>query len=304
MSDFLSRLVGRSLGLSEAVQPRVPSLYEPYRKGNGPLWARHDVEGQDERRASRNEVSLGREPGAEDDKGHPSVLRPMEPSRHTRQVQPAEFVNEPAAPVLQSVAEVTEKALASETGSGPVLLTERLQHTEVATVGEALSNNPVPVRSSTEPPGSIPSTATRPSTLVRPASRPRAASNPENAGRLAVELRGAQLGGQSLIVQLAKSHAAIRSDPPTPSLMPAAKPGMLVVSSASRPQRPEGPDVTNVQAPPYSALASEPSIRVSIGRVDVRAVFPTPPPRRAQTARPKPGLSLDEYLKRRNRGQQ
>jgi hypothetical protein len=304
MSDFLSRLVGRSLGLSEAVQPRVPSLYEPYRKSNGPLWARADVERQDESRVSRNEVSLGREPGAEDDNGHPNVFRPMESPRHTRPAQPAAFVNEPA--VLQSVSEVTEEALVSKTGSDPVIPTGRLQPREIVTVGENLSKNPVPAPSPTGPPGSFPPTAMRPATVVRPATRPGAASNPESAGKLAVEVHSALPGGQSLIVQPAKSDAAIRSDPPTPSPIPAAKPGTLVVSSVSRPQGPEGQgsDITNVQTAPYSTPASEPSIRVSIGRVEVRAVFPTPPPRRAQTARPKPGLSLDEYLKRRNRGRQ
>ena len=36
MSDFLSNLVARSLGTSDVIRPRTPSLYEPYRAGSGP----------------------------------------------------------------------------------------------------------------------------------------------------------------------------------------------------------------------------------------------------------------------------
>jgi hypothetical protein len=47
MSDFLSNLVGRSLGTVEVVRPRVPSLYEPYRRGSGPFAPRPDVPAPD-----------------------------------------------------------------------------------------------------------------------------------------------------------------------------------------------------------------------------------------------------------------
>ena len=48
-----------------------------------------------------------------------------------------------------------------------------------------------------------------------------------------------------------------------------------------------------------------PTIRVAIGRIEVRAITPppTPPAQRTTPARPSPALSLDEYLKQRNGGQ-
>jgi hypothetical protein len=50
-------------------------------------------------------------------------------------------------------------------------------------------------------------------------------------------------------------------------------------------------------APP----AAEPTIRVTIGRIEVRATAPTPPP--APAARPAgPRLTLEEYLRRRSEG--
>jgi hypothetical protein len=47
---------------------------------------------------------------------------------------------------------------------------------------------------------------------------------------------------------------------------------------------------------------AEPAIQVTIGTVEVRAVFPEKPAPRAPLRRPKPGVSLDEYLKRSSRG--
>ncbi len=277
MSDFLSRLVGRSLGSSQAIQPRVPSLYEPHRKGTGPLWAKYAFGAEDAGRESKNELTFGDEPGSEN-RGPQSEFRPEEPSRRTKQAQSVTLVNlghgteesqlvrplGPAVPAVRSVAQVREEASVSP---------------------EDVSNKATqaPLQAET----AIPSNAIRPSGLFRAAIRNGAASNSEGAERPSVELR-----------------AAIPSDPPVPSLVPAAKPAMLVVPSASRSQKLDDPEAANFPASSYISQASEPSIRVSIGRVEVRAVFPTPPPRRAQPARPKPSLSLDDYLKQRNRGRQ
>ena len=55
---------------------------------------------------------------------------------------------------------------------------------------------------------------------------------------------------------------------------------------------------------PASAAALTPIIRVSIGRVEVRAIVSPPPPvSRNRAVRPSTTLSLDEYLKSRQRGQ-
>jgi hypothetical protein len=47
---------------------------------------------------------------------------------------------------------------------------------------------------------------------------------------------------------------------------------------------------------------AEPPIEITIGTVEVRAILPEKPAPRAQSRRPKPGISLDEYLKRSSRG--
>ena len=61
-----------------------------------------------------------------------------------------------------------------------------------------------------------------------------------------------------------------------------------------------GPQEPRVAAPESPA----PAIRVTIGRIEVRAI--TPPmaaERRAAPARPGPALSLEDYLKQHNGGQ-
>ena len=52
-------------------------------------------------------------------------------------------------------------------------------------------------------------------------------------------------------------------------------------------------------------LRAEPQplpVKITIGRVDVRAIMPSGPPRSAASVRPKPALSLESYLKQREEG--
>ncbi|MDQ3929215.1 MAG: hypothetical protein M3328_08720 [Chloroflexota bacterium] len=70
-------------------------------------------------------------------------------------------------------------------------------------------------------------------------------------------------------------------------------------------RRPEGHPEGDQREPRLAAPEpSAPTIRVSIGRIEVRAVTPPPmlPERRDTPARPGPALSLDDYLKERNEG--
>ena len=69
----------------------------------------------------------------------------------------------------------------------------------------------------------------------------------------------------------------------------------------------QSPDQINLRSaepspfPPVSAepTAAPPTIRVSIGRVEVRAVMPTPPAPKIAPARSHPAVSLNDYLKQR-----
>jgi len=77
------------------------------------------------------------------------------------------------------------------------------------------------------------------------------------------------------------------------ALQPASRPVFAPLVPA------EGESLRAVpQAFESTALRAGAPIRVTIGRVEVRAVQPTPPKPKAESKGPAPGLSLDEYLKR------
>ncbi|HEY4588516.1 MAG TPA: hypothetical protein VII86_04790, partial [Thermoanaerobaculia bacterium] len=72
-------------------------------------------------------------------------------------------------------------------------------------------------------------------------------------------------------------RAALRQEPPLPGVTPPSP---------------------RAEAGPAAAPASEPTIRVTIGRIEVRAAAPAPPP--APAPRPAaPRLTLEDYLRRR-----
>lgn len=60
-----------------------------------------------------------------------------------------------------------------------------------------------------------------------------------------------------------------------------------------------------VPSPPFPPVSAEPTvvpptIRVSIGRVEVRAIMPAPPAPKVAPVRPHPTVSLNDYLKQRS----
>lgn len=80
----------------------------------------------------------------------------------------------------------------------------------------------------------------------------------------------------------------------------------LLVPAATRPHiaaRPEPNGTPRKDQRETATEASSPTVRVTIGRVEVRAAPATPPPaRRSSGAKPGPALSLDDYLKQRKGG--
>jgi hypothetical protein len=86
---------------------------------------------------------------------------------------------------------------------------------------------------------------------------------------------------------------------PQPQLLPR---GPVPVRIVAQPHL--VPAVDPSMSTPAEAPPPAPIIRVSIGRIDVRAIMPPAPPApRPKAARPSTGLSLEAYLKARQRGQ-
>jgi hypothetical protein len=90
----------------------------------------------------------------------------------------------------------------------------------------------------------------------------------------------------------------LKADEDTPGAAPAIVP--RIVRHQPDQRREQVPREPRVLAPEPPA----PTIRVAIGRIEVRAITPPAPPAQQETpARPGPLLSLDDYLKQRNGGQ-
>lgn len=78
----------------------------------------------------------------------------------------------------------------------------------------------------------------------------------------------------------------------------------VVHSDASLKQKQAAASIANRDTDGREVLSTLPNIKVTIGRIDVRAVKQeTPSPLQRRKTSSKPKLSLDDYLKQRNRGQ-
>ena len=86
--------------------------------------------------------------------------------------------------------------------------------------------------------------------------------------------------------------------PPTAQALPTREGATMVARPRTRLAQPAGP-VPAEGEQPASGPESPPTIRVTIGRVEVRAVMP-PAPEPAPPTRHAPQLSLDDYLKQRS----
>ncbi len=88
------------------------------------------------------------------------------------------------------------------------------------------------------------------------------------------------------VTQSEPSVAVHRSDPVSPNTRNSS---ISQAVPAARPQQ----NLVEQQLPP---------IKINIGRVDVRAIMPAAAPVVSHSARPKPALSLESYLKQREEG--
>ena len=274
MNDFLSNLVTRSKGTKELTQPRVPSLFEPERR----------VAGQLRLRQERPETNLSER----DDSGFTAI--PEQP------LPPTEMQNRSTAvSTSQSGSRINlRKSIAAPPRSNSLRsLRSRLRDplaSQEATSSEAIASRPVvepsvqTSRSAVEgdsgsstlqimnarPSRHAGSKEILPSTLnLRPRRELNAEThNPEDESEARSHSKGSQTFSASALRSTIRPRTEIASTPSTP-------------------------------APPDQS--SEHSVQITIGRVEVRAIFPEPSVRRTNSQRSRPAVSLDDYLKR-NRG--
>ncbi len=293
MIDFISRVVGRVT--TAVIQPRVPSLYEPPRAYSGPLWT-----GSGRAKADREYES---DTAIESESGHVSSRPQLEPLRvvhDSLRELPKESEHERPRLTIRHSRLITRS---------PSLHQVERKHVGLGSPATAPAV-PVSINGVLEQAKSADeATASQP--------RPTVATR---AGRTSLPLRSSVERGEHLSFaseetnsplrsasrsQIESSHARNQNKAPIlPATAAAARIEPAAQLQAGSVRKASGGYLNSANSSPSlpDRLASEPTIEVTIGRVEVRAVVASPTPRRAERPRTKPSLSLDDYLKQRTRG--
>lgn len=272
MNDYFDNLVAKTLGLTPAVQPRLASLFEPPGMARLPAdtepLAPPLVPEEAEILATPMPDSEFMERSKTADRREPVLPAPLAPSDELSDRKPAK-VAERAAP-SQSRLTLASSSEREEAGAASVSLSPREDR---AAPHHPPAEIPLP-----------PSPIIARQTLLIPASLAPTPPPPVSTGQR--ESRAA-LSDDGLLVH--------------PTIATGVKP-----RADSEPADPREPDASfdGIATPSLESVAKPepaPTIKITIGRVDVRAVMqPQPAPR--PTPERRPALSLDEYLKQRSEG--
>ncbi len=261
MNDYLGNLAARSLEMAEVIQPRRASRFEPADAAVGPVLP----------------------PAADLESGNTSQ-------------DLSSFTATPARHHLQSAA-------SEPSGQAPITPAGRPARTN----HELLHGSPTPL----SPP--LPTRAVELSSIMMvtpppprwPSEEPETADDAKSPRSVVEQSRQHLLRTVGLLGEVNLSAvrlaATTEEQPHRPSLQsppaePRATPPRRALTPAPAVVRPQPP-----LEPPTPRVPTAPSVNVTIGRIEVRAVTPAaPPPRRI--APPLARLSLDDYLKQREEG--
>ncbi len=297
MADFITRLAERALGVAPVVQPVMPSMFAPE-----PTSHSTGLERDNEATTSPGDLDQPRAPSAQE----------TPPAQDALTGRPAD--------AMAQQEDQSGVALSSATPGSPRVTPEsRLGSSHLSESG---SSERGAMTGKEDQRGSVRTTARHPQTP--PETLHRAEPGPTRRGALSTSQRvlpeNLPLGlpsaedesGEAVFRPLRTllDRGQGETLPPVPS--PGAQASLDASEDtpppiAPRMVRPQldgylerGPQEPRVAAPESSA----PAIRVTIGRIEVRAITPPPmpPAQRTTPARPGPELSLDDYLKQHNGG--
>ncbi len=279
MADFFTRMAERALGKRPLVNAVVPSLFapDPRMGSNLPFEAPATEEGERPAEVPGSTAGIGRMSPS----GDHSEAPPQVPAQLSQPPAPLFEIAHPGAPdppsqpargTGSSRRGASDRGLAAKPpdqpreSESPRELTPTRQQAHFAQPGSVRggegSQPLVPQERSAGFPVYL--TSPRPATTREPAET----RHPEEEGR--------------------RRRDATTGEPPwrPPTAMPPFAPALPSAKAPAGDRSPAG---------------SEPdTIHVTIGRVEVKAVFPPAPPRTAPPARPE--LSLEDYLKQRKAG--
>jgi hypothetical protein len=375
MSDFLSNLVARSLGIAEVVRPRVPSIFEPYRDDRGVGVTRQSLRSrlanteryQTDILRNSEPVEPMRRTQSVESKG-PEVINTVEPAPFLRPaarpdsstpigsaIQVAtttQGINSPPTSIVGDESDEPAPEVAANdrlasvrhtTGVMPAVdppsFAQPLRDIEPkSTIGDVGSYEPL---SGMQPVDQSELLRSAQPSLLSPAAMRRESpavvrstgttSSGSQVDSSSAEMFGASKSTNQVTVERQSIGSSLNPPGATEQTMPriirpaADREPLLKAAPAHSPKSAElKPDLSsrqsqsgelptlpeaalrssvrphtearNVRAVLPDANASEPPIRITIGRVDVRAIFPEPPARRAQPLRSRPKVSLDDFL--------
>lgn len=288
MSNYLNNLAARALRHQEAVRPRLASLFEPPSGAQVPLPAGPpEVE----------TISYEQIPDAASTI-RSTALPAIEPRSHPRQT-----LDEEAARATVSLSSRPD-ALIGEVGREihevtPVLPVTRRDR-------ESTVEPPAPFIASGKKDDAPPPRHVRTETPMR-VEVVRRENRTADARVVSARVDEAAANAVEKVRDLEGRVASLEAPSASNRRHPEATTVPATVSRATR--QPATESLTPLIVSPAAASGFErsndpPHVTVTIGRVDVRAVFSAPaqaPPR--PTPRPGPAMTLAEYLKRHERGQ-
>jgi hypothetical protein len=313
MSDYLDHLTAKALNLMEGIQPRLASLFEPPSAAGRPMAARRSAEGE----------SVPDEPFP----GAPSfeaLLSTQESFSHAGQSRPPTIgLRRPAAILPQQPTVIADNSMNQRPGlqldrEPSPLLTPQAVDTASGQLRSQPGPNPARTTSTATPAassspgaaGPLDAKAVQPSHPDTPILAP-VTTGQESAGAPSTHTGERQsLSALEQIIGRAVAKRAVLFDVPqsenvthprsvSDQAVRSSTPAMSVVQ----------PHVTLYREPPVSIPSTgtampepAPTIKITIGRVDVRAVTPAMPAARPAPARPSQVLSLEDYLKQREGG--
>jgi hypothetical protein len=315
MSDYLENLAARTLNRIEGIQPRVASLFEPLPPAGRPMTARlgaheESVPGEPFSSGSSHEASLSTQESFSNadqsrphtmDRGQPVATLPQQPTGMTdtsMHQPPGQWVNRQPSPPLSS------SAVDTASGQRPTQPGPHLART-MSTATPAASSTPGAARP-------LDAITAQPSDRGTPILMPVTAEQAPAAGPSTPTARHESLPAPEHIVSRAVDKRAVSFDVPQSRNITHPESVSDHARRSSTPAMPAGqPRVTVYRESPGSIPGDgiampepAPTIKVTIGRVDVRAIMTPAPAARPAPARRGPSLSLDDYLKQRGGGRQ
>jgi hypothetical protein len=313
MSDYLDHLTAKALDLTERIQPRLASLFEPPSAAGRPIaarWSAKEEWAPDEpfpgvasfEAPLSTEESFGRagqlHPPTTGQRRPAAVLQqqPTGSAEHSMDQPPGQWVNRQPSPLLTpQVVDTMSGPLRTQAGPNPDRTTSTATPTASSLPGVA---KPFEAK------------AARPSHQDTPILAPVTARQ-EIAGAPSIDANAQEsLSALEQIIGRAVDKRAVLSHvPQSEHITPPEAISSQAIRSSTPAMSVVQPHVTLYREPPVSipfpATAMPepaPTIKITIGRVDVRAVMPAMPATRTAPARPGPALSLEEYLKQREGG--